>query len=283
MKVAWIGTGVMGKPMAMHLSNAGHEVSVYNRTFSKAKEMEPQVKAYETIEEVVKGAEVIFTIVGFPKDVEEVTHEIMKYADNNAIIVDMTTSSPTLAKELSEIGKKKGYRVVDAPVTGGDIGAKNATLSIMVGGEKDTFEEIRPLLEKMGTIISYMGVAGNGQHAKLANQTAIAGAIAGTAESLVYAKKQGIDLEVMLGVIAGGSASSWQAINNGKKMINNDYNPGFYIKHFLKDLKLVLSEKDELLLPVVESVTKIYEILSEQGYGDTGTQAILDYYLNSFK
>lgn len=277
-KIAWIGTGVMGSPMATHLADAGYDVSAYNRTHAKAKALEPKVKAYETIREVVEGADIIFTIVGYPKDVEEVSLEIMEHAKKGAIIVDMTTSSPSLAAKLYSIGSDKGYRVMDAPVTGGDLGAINATLSIMVGGDKEVYDEVLPLFEKMGKTINYMGKAGNGQHAKLANQTAIAGAIAGAAESLAYADKHGLDLETMLAVISGGSASSWQAVNNGPKMINKDYAPGFFIKHFLKDLNLVIEEKDELYLPIVEKVASIYDILVKNGYEDDGTQAVIDYY-----
>ncbi|QIK70438.1 NAD(P)-dependent oxidoreductase [Erysipelothrix sp. HDW6C] len=278
-KIAWIGTGVMGKPMALHLANAGYDVSAYNRTFSKAQSLQPQATAYETIQDVVKDADIVFTIVGYPKDVEEVFSEIMTHAKPGTVLVDMTTSSPTLAKQLHETGRTKGFPVLDAPVTGGDLGAINATLSIMVGGDRLVFERVLPLLEILGQTINYMGEAGNGQHAKLANQTAIAGAIAGTAEALYYARAQGIDMTTMLAVITGGSASSWQAANNGPKMISKDYAPGFYVKHFLKDLKLVMDEKHDLYLPIVENVTKIYDVMSEQGFAENGTQAIIEYYL----
>lgn len=278
MNIAWIGTGVMGAPMALHLAKAGHTVSVYNRTFAKAQALEPEVKAFDSIEGVVQNADVIFTIVGYPKDVEEVFQEIYQYAKPGAMIVDMTTSSPTQAKNLAEQGASKGFKVLDAPVTGGDLGAINATLSIMVGGAKEDYDTLLPLLELMGKTINYMGEAGNGQHAKLANQISIAGSIAGCAESLVYAQAQNIDLETMLNVITGGSASSWQAVNNGPKMITKDFKPGFYLKHILKDLSLVMDEKNDLYLPTVEAVHKIYSILAERGLGDYGTQAIIEYY-----
>ncbi len=279
-KVAWIGTGVMGAPMASHLAKAGYEVSAYNRTHSKASVLEPLVKAFETIQETVVEADIIFTIVGYPKDVEEVVNEVMLHAKEGAIIVDMTTSSPTLANQLYIQGKSKGFKLVDAPVTGGDLGAINATLSIMVGGDIEVYNEILPLLQVMGKTINYMGDAGNGQNAKLANQIAIAGAIAGTAEALTYAKQKGLDLNTMLNVISGGSASSWQAINNGSKMIIDDMRPGFFVKHFLKDLKLAIDEKNSLYLPILENVTTIYQILSDEGLGDMGTQAIINYYIN---
>ena len=278
MKIAWIGTGVMGAPMAGHLASNGLDVSAYNRTYAKAKALEPKVKAYEDIPSCIEDADLIFTIVGYPKDVEEVFQTIFKTAKKGAIIVDMTTSSPTLAKKLHTQGNELGYKVLDAPVTGGDLGAINASLSIMVGGEEADFNTILPYLEMMGKTINYMGAAGAGQHAKLANQISIAGAIAGCAESLSYAKHQGLNLENMLNVIVGGSASSWQAANNGPKMILEDYAPGFYLKHFLKDLSLVIDEKGDLFLPTLSAVHQIYETLNEEGLGDLGTQAIIQYY-----
>ena len=283
MKIAWIGTGVMGAPMASHLANHKYDLTAYNRTFEKAQKLEPLISAKKTIEEAVFDADVIFTIVGYPKDVQEVFEEIFKHAKKGAILVDMTTSSPTLAKTLHQQGKELGFDVLDAPVTGGDVGAINASLSIMVGGNEAAYQSILPLLKIMGQTITYMGEAGNGQHAKLANQASIAGAIAGAAESLSYAKLKGLNLDNMLQVIVGGSASSWQAANNGPKMISGDQNPGFYIKHFLKDLNLILDEKEDLKLDVVQSVVKIYEILVDEGYGDKGTQAIFEYYINQLK
>lgn len=279
-KIAWIGTGVMGAPMASHLAKAGYEVSVYNRTHSKAKALEPLVKAYETIQETVHNAEIIFLIVGYPSDVEAVSLEVMEHAPSGALIVDMTTSSPTLAHQLFIQGQSRNYRFVDAPVTGGDIGAINATLSIMVGGNESDYLELLPLLQKLGNTINYMGPTGSGQNAKLANQIAIAGSIASTAEALTFAKSKGLDLQTMLNVIAGGSASSWQAINNGKKMLEDDMLPGFFVKHFLKDLKLAMDEKSTLYLPILENATTIYQILSDEGLGDMGTQAIINYYIN---
>ncbi|PKL01042.1 MAG: oxidoreductase [Tenericutes bacterium HGW-Tenericutes-1] len=279
MKIAWIGTGVMGNPMARHLQSAGYNVSAYNRTFEKAKELEPLIKACHTIEECVNEADVIFSIVGYPKDVKEVYDEVFKHAKKSAILVDMTTSSPTLAKDLFIKAKSLGLHMIDAPVTGGDVGAINATLSIMAGGNHDVYQTILPLLQLMGKTITYMGEAGNGQHAKLANQVVIAGNIAAIAESLLYAKSKDLNLDSMLNVITGGSASSWQAQINGRKMINHDYAPGFFIKHFLKDLKLVMEEKQGLELEVVERVVRIFETLNEKGYSENGTQAIIEYYL----
>lgn len=279
MNVAWIGTGVMGKPMALHLSKHGYKVSVYNRTYEKAKALEPHVEAFQDIASCVKDADIVFSIVGYPNDVKETYEEVMKYVKKNTILVDMTTSSPTLAKKLAEKATSLGLSMLDAPVTGGDLGAINATLSIMVGGDEQTFNSVLPLFKCMGTTITYMGESGNGQHAKLANQTAIAGAISGVAEALAYAQKNDLNLQKMLSVITGGSAQSWQATKNGPKMIAKDYAPGFYIKHFLKDLKLVLDEKKDLSLDVVKTVANLYETLVSLGMQDFGTQAIIEYYL----
>jgi 3-hydroxyisobutyrate dehydrogenase len=281
MKIAWIGTGVMGKPMVNHLSAAGYKIKAYNRTYEKAKALEPNVKAEETIKECVKDADVVFSIVGYPSDVEETYKEVMKHAKKGAILVDMTTSSPTLAIKLYQDAWKLGLRMLDAPVTGGDIGAINATLSIMVGGDKEIFESVLPLFKVMGKTITFMGKAGSGMHAKLANQTVIAGNIIGITEALVYAKVKGLDLEAMLGVITGGSANSWQAQYNGSKMINKDYTPGFFVKHYLKDLKLVIEEKKDLKLQGVEYACKAYQILSDHGFAESGTQSIIEYYLRN--
>jgi 3-hydroxyisobutyrate dehydrogenase len=191
----------------------------------------------------------------------------------------MTTSSPTLAKEIYEKAKKKNIDVLDAPVTGGDLGAINGTLSIMVGGDFHIYEKVLPLFQYMGKTITYMGEAGSGMYAKLVNQTVIAGNIMGISEGLMLAKQKNLDLESMLSVITGGSANSWQAANNGKKMIEKDYEPGFFVKHFLKDLKLAMDEKDNLDLKVLEIATKAYETLSSKGFSEKGTQAIIEYYL----
>ena len=278
-KIAFIGTGVMGKPMALHLANAGYSVVGYNRTYAKAQALEPMVPAKKTIAECVRDADVVFTIVGYPKDVEEVYQDIFQYAPKNAILVDMTTSSPTLAKQLYLQGKEQGFSVLDAPVTGGDIGAIKGTLSIMVGGDQDAFEAIKPLLETFGKRITYMGDAGRGQHTKLANQIVIAGNIAGIAEAFTYCKKQDLHPTKALSVFSGGSAQSWQADNNGPKMIAKDYQPGFFIKHYLKDLKLAIEELNDIQLPVLSTVAKVYEQLVELQYQDAGTQAIIEYYL----
>lgn len=280
-KVAWIGTGVMGKPMAYHLADNGFDVTVYNRTYEKAVSMSDRCRVAKTIAEAVTDADFVFTIVGFPSDVEDVylsDDGILNHVKEDAIVVDMTTSSPTLAKKIYEVAKEKNISSLDSPVTGGDLGAKNGTLSIMVGGDKDAFDQVEPLLNHMGKAVTYMGEAGNGQHTKLANQICIAGAIASTAEALNYAMDKNIDLDNFLNVINNGSAASWQSQNMGPKMIANDFEPGFFIKHFIKDLRLSQEEKEDIDLPLSKLVLEEYEELLDKGYGDMGTQAIIDYY-----
>jgi len=277
-RVAWIGTGVMGRPMALHLKRAGYDVVVTNRTMDKARSMAPEVEIAESIEACVKDADVVFTIVGYPKDVEEVYQACFPHAKKGALLIDMTTSSPRLAKELAIQAKSFGLRMLDAPVTGGDVGAINATLSIMVGGERSDFEEARALFEKLGKTITYMGPSGNGQLTKLSNQIAIAGAIAGLAEALSFAKRSGLDPASALAVYTGGSATSWQAEKNGPKMIQADYRPGFFIKHFVKDLRLAIEEGTKERLPIAASVTRFYESMIAEGHENLGTQAIIEYY-----
>ncbi len=279
MKILWIGTGVMGAPMAKHLLEAGHEIYGYNRTPKKAKALEPDIKFCDDIKTCIKDVDIVFTIVGYPSDVKEVYDVLLEEAKPRTILVDMTTSSPTLAKEIYEKAKKKNIDVLDAPVTGGDLGAINGTLSIMVGGDFHIYEKVLPLFQYMGKTITYMGEAGSGMYAKLVNQTVIAGNIMGISEGLMLAKQKNLDLESMLSVITGGSANSWQAANNGKKMIEKDYEPGFFVKHFLKDLKLAMDEKENLDLKVLEIATNAYETLSSKGFSEKGTQAIIEYYL----
>lgn len=281
MKIDWIGTGVMGAPMASHLANAGHEVTVYNRTFEKAKKLEPLCTAVRTIKEAVREADVVFTIVGYPKDVENVyfgEEGIIKNVQPKTIIVDMTTSSPELAVKIYDEAKKYDVVALDAPVTGGDLGAINATLSIMVGGDPAPYEKVFPLLEKMGKAITYMGAPGNGQNMKLANQVCIAGAIASTAEALTFAKSKNIQPEEFFSVINNGSAASWQAANNGPKMVSQDFDPGFFIKHFVKDLQLAVDNAEGHHYGLTEMILSQYRHLIDQGDGDLGTQAIIKFY-----
>ena len=276
MKIAWIGTGVMGYSMAQHLIDAGHQLSVYNRSFEKTQGL--NAHRATSIEEVVKNQDVIFTMVGYPKDVEEVYEEIFRHASSSSICVDMTTSDPKLAKKLYEKGLSLGIEVLDAPVSGGDIGAKNASLAIMVGGKKSVFDQVYPLFEKMGKSIQYLGDAGNGQYCKMANQIVIAGNLAAASEAIRYAQEVGLDPSKMLAAIAGGSAGSWQINNNGPKMISKDYAPGFYIHHFIKDLRLVLGSSNDIDLAQVKSALDHLEawVLEDETRRYLGTQAFIE-------
>jgi 3-hydroxyisobutyrate dehydrogenase len=282
MNILFIGTGVMGAPMAKHLSHHGHKIYAYNRTYAKAKALEPDVIAVKSIKDTLALVDVVFTIVGYPSDVKDVYSEVIKYAKPETILVDMTTSSPKLAKTLYKEALEKQLYMLDAPVTGGDLGAINATLSIMVGGDEKIFNQIKPLLEIMGKTITYMGPSGSGMTAKLCNQTVIAGNILGIAEALVLAKSKGLNTDAMLNVIVGGSASSWQAQFNGRKMIDKDYRPGFFVKHYLKDLKLAVEEKGDLPLHVLETAERAYQILSDHKLEENGTQSIIEAYLKEW-
>jgi len=285
-KIAWIGVGVMGRSMAGHLARSGYDVRVYNRTFEKAKSLEDEigVKACASIGQAVTDADYIFSIVGYPKDVEEIylgDDGIIKQAKKGALAVDMTTSSPALANELYHKGKEYGVRIMDTPVSGGDTGAKNATLSIMAGGDKEDFDEILPLFSIMGKNINYMGGAGSGQHTKAANQIALAGATAAMIEAIVYAKKVGLNPEKMLSAIASGAAGSWQITNSAPRVLSNDFAPGFFIKHFVKDMEIVKKEADScgVKLEVLETVLGLYRDMVSLGYENDGTQGLIQRYL----
>lgn len=282
-KIAWIGTGVMGNAMVSHLINAGYPVSIYTRSKEKAENLKDRANVYDSVGDAVKDADVVITMVGYPKDVKEVytgVNGVFENAKKGTLCIDMTTSSPTLAEELYVIALEKGYRMLDAPVSGGDIGAKNATLSIMVGGDQKDFEQATELFAYMGKSITYIGKAGAGQHCKMANQIVVAGNIAAITESMHYASNAGIDPEIVLQAISGGAAGSWQVSNNGPKILKQNYDPGFYIHHFIKDLTLVKEEADKahIDLPIALQVLKLYRQLLEEGYGQLGTQALIKAY-----
>ncbi|ABX80708.1 3-hydroxyisobutyrate dehydrogenase [Acholeplasma laidlawii] len=280
MNIGLIGTGIMGSPIVRHLAEGGHTLTVYNRTKEKAEKLSDVAYVASTIEELTQKSDIIFMIVGYPKDVETVALEIFKTAKLNTIIVDMTTSSPSLAAYLYDMAKEKGLHMMDAPVTGGEVGAIAGTLSIMVGGDETNFDIISPLLETFGKTIQYMGKAGNGQRTKLANQIAIAGALAGTVESLYYANSLNLDLTKAFEIFMGGSASSTQMKTNGLHMINKYYEPGFYIKHFLKDLNLAI-ESSVKHLEVTVKVRDMLEVLVDNHHENKGTQALILYYLDN--
>jgi len=280
MNIAWIGTGIMGKPMALHLAEK-HHVTVFNRTFEKAKALEPKVKAKKSIKDTVEHADVVFVMVGYPKDVEEVFLEVFKHVKTGTIIVDMTTSDPKLASKLYELGKSKNIYCLDAPVTGGEKGAIDGTLSIMVGGNQEIFNQVLPLFELLGNTITYVGRAGSGQMTKLTNQIAIAGCLVGVVESLVFAYEHHLDLTKVHQVLSGGSASSNQLSGNGLSIIYKDFRPGFYVKHFYKDLNLAL-DNTITELPVVKRVRDQLEKLIHEGYENLGTQSLILAYLDNY-
>ena len=280
MRIGFIGTGVMGASMVKNLLKNGYEVNVYNRTPSKAKALEEfGARFTESIKDCVSDADIAITIVGMPEDVRECYEEILKYLKGH-IAIDMTTSSPSLAKEIYHKAKELGISVLDAPVSGGDTGAKNGTLSIMVGGDLDTFNECMPVFEAMGKTINYIGETGSGQHTKMANQILIAGTIGAVAEALTYARYMNLDERKVFEAVANGAAGSWQLSNNGLKMLNHDDNPGFFIKHFIKDMKLADDEatNKNLNLEVLKTVLEEYKKLQEEGYEDLGTQALYKLY-----
>lgn len=280
MRIGFIGTGVMGASMVKNLLKNGYEVNVYNRTPSKAKALEEFGAHFtESIKDCVSDADIAITIVGMPEDVRECYEEILKYLKGH-IAIDMTTSSPSLAIEIYHKAKEHGISVLDAPVSGGDTGAKNGTLSIMVGGDLDAFNECMPVFEAMGKTINYIGETGSGQHTKMANQILIAGTIGAVAEALTYARYMNLDERKVFEAIANGAAGSWQLSNNGLKMLNHDDNPGFFIKHFIKDMKLADDEatNKNLNLEVLKTVLEEYKKLQDEGYEDLGTQALYKLY-----
>lgn len=284
-KVAWLGTGVMGSSQAGHLAKAGYPVSAYTRRYEKLLPLEKEYGLIpcRTIAEAVSDADFIFVMVGYPKDVEEVFLSpggILESAKPGAIAIDMTTSSPALAQRLYRLGAEKGIHVMDAPVSGGDKGARNAALSIMVGGDEKDFQEVLPLFQCMGKSILLMGPAGAGQHTKAANQIAVAGATAAYTEAIIYAQKAGLDPEKMLEAIGGGAAGSWQISNMAPRALKGDFAPGFFIKHFIKDMKIIREESQErgVRLEMLETVLELYEKMAEIGLENDGTQALIKYY-----
>jgi len=278
--LGFIGTGVMGAGMASHLLSAGHELHVYNRTKSKASALTASGALWEDSPALVAAkCDIVFTIIGFPKDVEEVylgAEGLLANAKKGALLVDMTTSSPKLARKIWEEGKKRGIGVLDAPVTGGDKGAAEGTLTIMAGGEDEDFARAKPYFELMGKNICHMGAAGAGQCTKLVNQIALAGSMTGMCEGLGFAKAAGLNLERVFEAISTGGASSRSLINYTPRILNGDFEPGFFIKHYIKDMNLAAEEADELEvdLPGVELARELYCELADAGLEDKGTQAL---------
>ena len=282
--IGWIGTGVMGVSMAKHLMAAGHPLVIHTRTRARA---EPLLAAGaqwgESPLAVAEQAEIVCSMVGYPEDVE-VTHlgpqGTLSAAKAPALLIDFTTSSPALAQRIAERGAALGTQAIDAPVSGGDIGARNATLSIMCGGTEAAFQAARPVLDLVGKTVVLQGPAGAGQHTKMVNQLLIAGTMLGMAEALSYAKKAGLNPETVLQSVGGGAAASWSLTNLAPRILKSDFAPGFFIEHFLKDLRIALDEARALGLdlPCATAAERTYRALAEAGYARAGTQAIVHAY-----
>jgi 3-hydroxyisobutyrate dehydrogenase len=279
-RIGWIGTGVMGQSMCAHLMKAGHSLTVYNRTRDKATSLVEDGAAWaDTPRAVAQASDIIFTMVGFPDDVHEVIlgdAGVLAGAKAGDTIVDMTTSSPDLARIIARACAKKDVQALDAPVSGGDVGAREATLAIMVGGDQPVFDAIRPLFDILGKTISLMGSAGAGQHTKMTNQILIAGTMIGVVESLLYAQKAGMDAHQVIDVIGKGAASSWSINTLGRRIADGDFDPGFYIKHFVKDMGIALEEarRMRLSLPGLALVHQFYVSAMAMGWENLGTQGL---------
>jgi 3-hydroxyisobutyrate dehydrogenase len=280
-RIGWIGTGVMGRWMCQHAMSKGYKATVYNRSRDKAKPLLDEGAAWAgTPRAVAERSDVVFAIVGFPKDVREVflgADGALPGSRSGSVLVDMTTSEPSLAREIYQAAKAKGVGSVDAPVSGGDVGAKNATLSIMVGGDADVVEAVRPLLECMGKTIVHQGPAGAGQHTKMVNQILIASYMIGVCEALLYGYKAGLDLKTVLQSVGGGAAASWSLNNLGPRIIDRNFEPGFFVEHFIKDMGIALieAERMKLALPGLALAKQLYEAVRAQGYGRKGTHALM--------
>ena len=282
--VGFIGIGVMGKSMALHLQNEGYDLHVFTRTKEKAAELVDRGGTWQaTPAEVAAAADIIITMIGTPEDVEEVylaEDGLLARVRRGAVVIDMTTSSPQLAERIYERAKERGVSALDAPVSGGDIGAREGTLSIMVGGDRDAFEKALPLFEIMGKNIVYQGSAGSGQHCKMANQIAVASTMIGVCESLRYAEKAGLDPRTVLDSIEAGAAGSWTLSNLAPRMINGDFGPGFYVKHFIKDMNIALDSCTDIGLKArgLQLAKELYDQISADGGDYLGTHSLYQQY-----
>lgn len=278
--IAFIGTGVMGSAMAGHLMEAGYELTVHNRTPEKAAGLIQRGAAWaETPGAAAEHADAVITIVGYPGDVEAVylgREGVIASAGPGTVLIDMTTSSPDLARRIAEAAAAAHLQALDAPVSGGDIGARNATLTIMVGGSTEAFERALPVLSVMGPNVVLQGGPGSGQHTKMANQIAIAGSMFATVELIAYARAVGLDPERVLQSVTAGSAASWSLANLAPRILRNDMAPGFFVKHFIKDLRIALDAAEEagIDLPATKLAEQLYSHLAEQGGSELGTQAL---------
>ena len=282
--IGFIGLGIMGRSMAGHLLAAGHSLHVFNRSRDKADELVAKGAIWHTAPgDVAAQADVVITMVGYPRDVEDIylgAGGIVARARAGAILVDRTTSSPALAVRIASEAAERGIKSLDAPVSGGDVGARDAKLAIMVGGDAAAFEAALPVLQRMGTNIVLQGGPGTGQHTKMCNQVVIASTIMGVCEGIAYAKKAGLDADTVLKSIGGGAASGFQLNMLGARIIKGDFAPGFFMEHFIKDMSIALAEAErmQLDLPGLALAKKLYEQLKEQGYGRSGIQALFKYY-----
>jgi 3-hydroxyisobutyrate dehydrogenase len=280
-KIGWIGTGVMGQSMCLHLIKKGCTATVFNRTKAKAQSLLDAGATFaDSPSAVAERADVVFAIVGFPKDVRQVflgTDGALAGSRPGSVLVDMTTSEPSLAREIEAAARAKGALALDAPVSGGDVGAKNAALSIMVGGDAAVVEAVRPLFECMGKTIVHQGPAGSGQHTKMVNQILIASGMVGVCEALLYGYKAGLDLKTVLQSVGGGAAGSWSLNNLGPRILDRNFEPGFFVQHFIKDMGIALDEarRMNLSLPGLALANQLYLAVQAQGFGRKGTHALM--------
>ena len=280
-KIGWVGTGVMGRWMCQHVMDLGYTATIFTRTKSKA---DPLLKAGATWAgspaEVAESSDIIFTIVGFPEDVRQVylgENGILTTAKSGSIVVDMTTTEPSLAIEIHQAARAKGVSSIDAPVSGGDVGAREARLAIMIGGDQEAVDAIHPLFEAMGQNIVYQGEAGSGQHTKMCNQITISGTMIGVCEALLYGAKAGLDLEIMLSTISKGAAGCWSLDNLAPRVLKRNFDPGFFVEHFIKDMGIALDEAKRMVisLPGLSLVHQLYLATQAQGHGRLGTHALM--------
>ncbi|MPL71782.1 2-hydroxy-3-oxopropionate reductase [bioreactor metagenome] len=285
LKIGFVGTGVMGRSMVKNLLKDGYSVAVYNRTKSSAEELFALgVQWVDSVAGLARLSDVVITMVGYPKDVEEVylsEEGLIPNAKPGSVLIDMTTSSPLLAQRIALAGKAGGIDVLDAPVSGGDVGAQNGILVIMVGGEEGVFDKVKPIFEAMGKNIILQGPAGAGQYTKMANQITVAGGMIGVCEAIAYAQKAGLEPSRVLDSIAGGAAGSWSLSNLGPRMIAGNFEPGFYVKHFIKDMNIALESAKEmgLMTPGLELAKSLYEQLAAEGEENSGTHALYKLYM----
>lgn len=281
MKIGFIGTGVMGKSMAAHLLAAGHELVVHTRTREKAADLLAQGALWaDSAAEAAAGRDAAISMVGFPADVEEThlgAHGTLSIPNPPSLLIDMTTSTPSLARNLATQAAARGVSAIDAPVSGGDKGAREASLSIMVGGASEAIDQAMPLFETMGRTIVSMGPAGAGQHTKMANQILVSSSMVGACEAILYAEAAGLDPRKMVEAVSQGAAATWTIQNLAPRMLDGDFEPGFFVEHFVKDLGIALEESASLGLdlPGLAEAARLYRLLESRGLGRKGTQALL--------